>query len=186
MLQLLLSLVSEDKKHIIIDMYGKHAKRMLKIASCRFREASVPSHERLAEDVVQLTFEILIKNIDRINYDPSSSSLAFPYAYTVLHHEIDTMIAKEKRRHIHEVPSTEDVHVPTVEELLDQRLVYSEVVAAIKKMKPIYRGALYLYYIQEHTVDEIAAELGLPVSTVYTRLKRGIEFLQKLFKGGRS
>ena len=84
------------------------------------------------------------------------------------------------------MPSTEDVHVPTVEELLDQRLVYSEVVAAIKKMKPIYRGALYLYYIQEHTVDEIAAELGLPVSTVYTRLKRGIEFLQKLFKGGRS
>ena len=185
MLQLLLSLVSEDQKHIVIDMYEKHAGKMLKIASHCFRKASLPSFDKFAEDAVHATFEILIRNIDRINYDPNSSSSAFPYAYTVLYHKIDSMIAEETSRLRREVQYTDDVYIPSIDEFFDQRLVYSEVVEKIKKMKPIYRGALYLYYIHGYTVGEISAELGLPLATVYTRLKRGVDILQNHFKEGR-
>ncbi|MBL8895996.1 MAG: sigma-70 family RNA polymerase sigma factor [Planctomycetes bacterium] len=49
-----------------------------------------------------------------------------------------------------------------------------ELLEALGTLEAHYRTALYLRYFEEHPPSRIAAELGVPVATVKTRLQRGL------------
>ncbi|MBK9386365.1 MAG: sigma-70 family RNA polymerase sigma factor [Planctomycetes bacterium] len=49
-----------------------------------------------------------------------------------------------------------------------------ELLEALGALEAHYRTALYLRYFEEHPPSRIAAELGVPVATVKTRLQRGL------------
>lgn len=69
------------------------------------------------------------------------------------------------------------------------RLDMSQHVArALRELEEPYRTALYLRYVEDLDPPTIAARLELPIATVKTRLRRGLEMLRRRFDrewGGR-
>ena len=62
---------------------------------------------------------------------------------------------------------------------------FRAVVDAVKRLEDKYSNALYLYYVTERPIREIAALLGVPEKTVYTRIERGKKkLLEMLGKEG--
>ena len=55
-----------------------------------------------------------------------------------------------------------------------------ELLQTVMSLPPDYRVALYLYYYEDHTTDEISRLLNIPAATVRTRLARGREKLRKV------
>ena len=55
-----------------------------------------------------------------------------------------------------------------------------ELFETVMRLPHGYRVALYLYYYEDHTTDEIARMLNIPAATVRTRLARGRERLKKM------
>lgn len=47
------------------------------------------------------------------------------------------------------------------------------VVAALQQLSPVMRETVALHYLADRSLDQIAAELGVPVGTVKARLHRG-------------
>lgn len=52
----------------------------------------------------------------------------------------------------------------------------------VEKLKPRYRTLVELRYFKEHSYEEIAAELNLPLGTVKAQLFRAREFLYQIMK----
>ncbi len=50
---------------------------------------------------------------------------------------------------------------------------------ALQKLPEKYRLALYLYYFEDLKYEEIAEDLGLPINTVRTQIKRGKEKMKE-------
>lgn len=57
-----------------------------------------------------------------------------------------------------------------------------ELLSAIQALPEKYSSVIHLYYYEGYSIQEIAKTLGLPSSTVGTRLSRGRERLKKLLK----
>jgi RNA polymerase sigma-70 factor, ECF subfamily len=52
----------------------------------------------------------------------------------------------------------------------------------IEKLSPASRAVIVLYYLQEMSLDETAAVLGIPLGTVKSRLAYGLEGLRREFR----
>lgn len=50
---------------------------------------------------------------------------------------------------------------------------------AVLRLKPKYRAAIYLFYYEDCTTEEISKLLGIPRATVLTHLRRAREALRK-------
>ena len=57
---------------------------------------------------------------------------------------------------------------------------------AVRALPEKYSAVIHLHYYEGYSIQEIANLLGVPVSTVGTRLARGRERLRRLLKEGRS
>ena len=55
---------------------------------------------------------------------------------------------------------------------------HRELLDAVLRLKPKYRTALYLYYYEGLSTQEIASVLGIPQNTVLTHLRRAREQLK--------
>lgn len=70
-----------------------------------------------------------------------------------------------------------------VPEALDELRLPAEpedraVLRAVMELPEKYRTAIYLYYYEDYSTDEIARLTGTPAATVRTRLRRGRELLR--------
>lgn len=50
---------------------------------------------------------------------------------------------------------------------------------AVLRLKPKYRAAIYLFYYEDCTTEEISKLLGIPRATVLTHLRRAREALRE-------
>ena len=55
---------------------------------------------------------------------------------------------------------------------------HSDLFYAVMELPEKYRTAIYLYYYEDYSTDEIAWLTGTPAATVRTRLRRGRELLR--------
>ena len=55
---------------------------------------------------------------------------------------------------------------------------HSELFYAVMDLPKKYRVAVFLYYYEDYSADEISQLIGIPKATVYTHLKRGREQLK--------
>ena len=84
-------------------------------------------------------------------------------------------------------PLEQDVETEDFVERIEVRERYRAVVDAIKRLDDKYSNALYLHYVMEKSVKEVAVLLGVPEKTVYTRLERGKKkLLEILGKEGKA
>lgn len=54
------------------------------------------------------------------------------------------------------------------------------VLAALDRVDETFRGAVALFYLDDHSHPEIAEILGIPIGTVKSRIARGVAQLQRL------
>ena len=68
--------------------------------------------------------------------------------------------------------------VPSAADIAHREAVRREVVDAVLALDPTYRDPIVLRYLEDLPPREIASRLDLPVETVRTRIKRGLERLR--------
>jgi RNA polymerase sigma-70 factor (ECF subfamily) len=81
-----------------------------------------------------------------------------------------------------EVESTGDT---SAFELLARREESEQLAGALGRLPAVYREALVLRFQEDLALEEIAEVVGAPLSTVKSRLYRGLEALRELLEGAR-
>jgi RNA polymerase sigma-70 factor, ECF subfamily len=135
----------------------------------------------LAEDLFQQTWLQVISRLDRYDerrpFEPWFFSVARHLAIDHLRrtapHSLDEPSASGETKAAR-VPDRGPGNLERILErerrsLLEQRMA---------ELPPLYREALALRFEEEMTFDEIASVLGAPVSTVKSRVQRGLAMLR--------
>ncbi len=133
-----------------------------------------------AEDLVQQVFLAAWNGRDR--FDPSKGSLAAWLSGIARFKAIDHLRATSRRP---SVPSAEVGELATVEPGVNQvvdRLVLSQ---ALDSLPPVRREVVELGFFEELSHPEIAVRLDLPLGTVKSHMRRGLEALQRELRGSR-
>jgi RNA polymerase sigma-70 factor (ECF subfamily) len=138
-----------------------------------------------AEDVVQEAFLRVYNNLERYDDNMKFSTWIYRIATNLC---IDRL-RKRRPSYSLDAESSEfegldgyamipsDNRTPESETLLSetQRIIHQ----AMETLPPKYKTVMVLRYLHELSLQEIGDALGMPVTTVKTRVHRGREFLRK-------
>ncbi len=129
-----------------------------------------------AEEITQDVFLRCWRNIDR--YHPQQGSL-ITWLLAITHHraidELRSRRGKDMRREI----SDEAIHpLAMLETGFDEALLRGEVQEALHLLPPAQRDVIELIFWGGLTRREVADRLQLPLGTVHTRLRLGMEKLR--------
>src|SRR5262249_52959560 len=130
-------------------------------------------HRHDAEDAFQAAFLVLARKAEAIRKRPSVSG----WLYEVAYHLALRARASSARQRQHEPRATA---MPPADPLLDmtvrelQHVLHEE----LQRLPEKYRAPLVLCYLEGHTQDEAARQLGWTRGTVRGRLNRGRERLR--------
>ncbi len=133
-----------------------------------------------ADDLFQQTWIRVMERIGQYDQDRSFDGWLFSIAHNLA---IDYLRRREPKS-LDESEPVEPLICPTQNALTQLlSLERSEVLAvALAGLPPLYREVLVLRFEEEMKLEEIADLLGTPVSTVKSRLTRGLERLRKYFE----
>lgn len=121
-----------------------------------------------AEDIVQSTFEIALRNAGRIR-EPAAAK-----AWLI---RVETREAFRLRRRLKRFVSL-DTHVEELRDAPD-REGSLDLRRAILKLPPRTRAALLLHHYSGLSVEETSAALGVSPNTIKTQLRRGLASVRK-------
>ncbi len=122
----------------------------------------------LADDATQQTW------LAAIERPPSSGANLRGWLGQVLRRRILDLRRGDRRRHVREQRVPPHGASPSAEDLLSRAEARARVARAVLSLEEPYRGTILLRYLQELPADRVAAIQGVPVSTVHTRLARGL------------
>lgn len=138
-----------------------------------------------AEDAVQETFLRVFRNLDR--YDENMKFSTWIYRITT-----NLCIDKlRKRKPTYSLDAEAGDHegldgysmLPSDERTPESEAVLSEtqqiIRNAIEHLPAKYKSVMVLRYLEDLSLQEIGDVLGMPVTTIKTRVHRGREFLRK-------
>lgn len=125
-----------------------------------------------ADDLFQQTWLHAVRNIQR--YDPARSFDTWLFA--IAHNAAIDLL----RRRPGEVLVDYPAHEPDALDTLIARERAASVAAALQALPAIYREALTLRFEEGMKLEEIAAVTGANLSTVKTRVTRGLQALRRL------
>ena len=91
-----------------------------------------------------------------------------------------------RRRHVTRFPHDElsdvELKLPSISSEAVRSLEASEVMSALREIDETFRAPLVLFYLEDHSYQEIAAILEIPEGTVMSRLWRGKALLREKMK----
>lgn len=123
-----------------------------------------------AEDVVQTTFERLMKRQPRFENREHEKAWLIKTAIRICIDE-----ARKNARHAN-VPLNEEIAAAYSEESF-------ELLETVRRLPEHDRDAVYLYYYEEYTIREIAKILGEREGTTRSRLSRARKKLRAIMEG---
>ena len=123
-----------------------------------------------AEDVVQTTFERLMKRQPRFETREHEKAWLIKTAIRICIDE-----ARKNARHAN-VPLNEEIAAAYSKESF-------ELLDTIRQLPEKDRDAVYLYYYEEYTIKEIAKLLGEREGTIRSRLSRARKKLRAIMEG---
>lgn len=132
-----------------------------------------------AQDVVQETFLKAWRSADR--YDPALSSLRvwlFGIARNAMIDHARASRARPWQSNLVDPPTVQDLASPSAEDPLEQLMVSWVVEEALRHLTENHRVAIVRTHLQERPYDEVAAELGIPVGTLRSRVFYGLKALR--------
>ena len=131
----------------------------------------------LAEEAVQETFLRAWRAADR--YDPRRSSLR-TYLFAIARNvTIDLARARSSRP---QRAGTEMEHARGAEDTAEESLRAWEVEEALRQLGPHHRHAIVETYYRDRPCAEVAAEAGVPVGTMRSRLYYGLKALRSVLE----
>ena len=151
-----------DAVRLLLDRYGVILRSMAR----RSFEAS------LAEDVVQEVFLSLWKSAAR--FDPSRASEA-GFVVTVAKRRIVDLRRRRASRPESELDEALDVPDEPAPDRVEQGDDFAAAMAAIEALKPAAREVLRMAVIEGLTHEEISTTTQLPLGTVKSHVRRGLE-----------
>lgn len=143
------------------------------------------SNKQEAEDVVQETFLRVHHHLERFDENMKFSTWIYRIATNLC---IDRL---RKRKPIYSLDAESSDYegldgyamIPSDDRTPESELLLSEtqriIHEAIDTLPPKYKSVMILRYIQEMSLQEVGDVLGMPVTTIKTRVHRGREFLRK-------
>ena len=142
------------------------------------------SDRELKRDIMQEIFMKFYKSMGRVQGEVASRRWLFAIAHnTIIDMSKKDSMYKSRVKLINDeneiIPQSECIpeNLP-LDNVLRKEIVL-KVVEIIKTMKPIHKEAINLRYYLEFTPTEIAALCEISVDTVYSRLRRAEEIIQK-------
>ena len=182
MLSILLTLHEEADRDKLRRLYDSYHKAMLRLARAKLKRGGNDNATYDAEDVVQNAWCRIVKHASEIDLS-REERVTKSYLLTIVSNECARFMSQ---RRVDE-PLEQDVETEDFVERIEVRERYRAVVDAIKRLDDKYSNALYLHYVMEKSVKEVADLLGVPEKTVYTRLERGKKkLLEILGKEGKA
>jgi RNA polymerase sigma-70 factor (ECF subfamily) len=133
-----------------------------------------------AEDLVQQVFMAAWKGRDR--FDPSKGSLAAWLSGITRFKAIDHLRAAGRRP---SVPTDQVEGLDPVEPAVDQVVDRMVLAAALASLPDARRKVVELGFFHDLSHPEIAEKLDLPLGTVKSHMRRGLEALQRELRGSR-
>lgn len=141
-----------------------------------------------SQDITQESFLRVWQNIKKFDTNKKFKTWIFAIAKNAA---IDFL--RKKRPMLFSELETEDGEnimnaipdpAPLPSEIFDRDNLSGVLDAAMEKMPPKYREALFLYYKEQLNFREISEVLGEPLDTVKSRHRRGIIRLRDMLKDG--
>src|SRR5665213_159558 len=133
---------------------------------------SLTRAETEACDITQQTFCVWAQKGHQLH----DASKVKTWLFTTLHREFLGARRKQNRFPHLEIESVEAelaVELPVAFSALDG----AQILAALAQLEEIYQAPVALFYLQDHSYNEIAEILDVPLGTVKSRLSRGLEKL---------
>lgn len=177
-----LFLIAADEENFqkILTIYDKYHVNMLRYARSLLRLYGDKNYLQNAEDVIQNVFLKISRYIDRIDLGRSEEAVG-GYLFTIVENEVSNFLSKqEKNEELDEMLI--NCNECDLFEEFSKKEMYNNIVREIKRLDPIYSEVLWMRFVEEMSVREIAEKLDLKEQTVYTRIKRGIALVRKKFK----
>src|SRR5277367_3402850 len=137
---------------------------------------SLARNEADACDLTQETFSIWATK----GHFLRDGSKAKSWLFTTLYREFISNRRREMRWPKEELSEVEHELPCSMPETVDC-LESGQVMEALQSIDETFRAPLVLFYLQEHSYEEIAQILEIPIGTVMSRLSRGKQKLQQAF-----
>jgi RNA polymerase sigma factor (sigma-70 family) len=128
---------------------------------------SLSGNENDACELTQETFARLLAKSGQLR----DGSKVKPWLFTTLYRVFLGWKSRERRLPHLEISSVEHELPPIAAELVDT-MERDTVREALLEIDERYRAPLTLYYLEEHSYEEIAELLEIPIGTVMSRLSR--------------
>ena len=136
----------------------------------------------LAEDVLQEVFLLIYRKLRSLD-DPA---LFRPWAYRIASREAFRALRRERRQPQGFADEADLAAIPEPPERLEAaerealaRDLAAQVPGLLAAVSPASRAVLLLHYLEEMTLEEVAAVLGAPLGTVKSRLAYGLQTLRR-------
>jgi RNA polymerase sigma-70 factor (ECF subfamily) len=133
--------------------------------------------ETEAGDLVQETFYLWAAKGHQLA-DPAKVK---SWLFTTLHREFLGKRRRSTRFPHHELAEVE-AELPEVPPELPAQIDWAVLSGCLGRMDPIFHAPVALFYLEDHSYNEIAGILGIPLGTVKSRIARGIAQLQQMLK----
>jgi RNA polymerase sigma-70 factor (ECF subfamily) len=135
--------------------------------------------EHLAEDIAQ---DALAAGLGA-----DTGAVANPRAWLagVVRNQARQRWREQRRRREREVRKGESsrAEVEAAAEVVAREEIHQKVAEEVRSLPDPFRTTLLLHYFEEHSVRRIAAHLGIPAKTVYSRLDAGRKMLHQRLRG---
>jgi RNA polymerase sigma-70 factor (ECF subfamily) len=150
--------------------------------------ACLTGSRETAEDLFQETW---LRVLERgRQYD--GKSRFEPWLFSIARHLVIDLQRRRQPRYADLLDGREEAELPELEaqgqpsalELVARREEHEWVSAALGRLPTSYREALMLRFQEDLALEEIAAVVDAPLSTVKSRLYRGLEAMRQLLEGG--
>ena len=135
---------------------------------------SLARNETDASDLTQQTFFVWATKGHLLRDESKVKS----WLFTTLYREFITNRRREIRWPKQEISEEEHELPCALPETVDC-LESGQVMAALQAIDETFRAPLTLFYLQEHSYEEISHILDVPIGTVMSRLSRGKQKLQR-------
>jgi RNA polymerase sigma-70 factor (ECF subfamily) len=139
---------------------------------------SLTRKESDARDLTQQTFWLWARKGHQL-HDPAKVK---SWLFTTLHREFLQGQRRSTRFPHHELEEVPE-ELPNVPSTLVNDLDGGIIVECLGRIDPIFQAPLALFYLEDHSYQEIADVLGIPLGTVKSRIARGIAQLQRVVRG---
>lgn len=126
----------------------------------------------LADDVAQQTL------LAALQHSPGDDRRPRAWLATVARHVAATFGRERQRREKREESAARDLREPSSHDVVEKAALQHAVAGAVLALGEPYRTALLRHWFDGAKPSAIAREQDLPVETVRTRLKRGLELLR--------